>query len=344
MRTTTPPTDARCLDENPAAPVRVGLVGLGTIGQVHRRVLSALPGVELVFTVDPVTPVVATDPAVAAETPEVPHHAVLEEALARHVAALGGPDLVVLATPTDSHLPLARVALEGSAALVLSEKPFTRDREDLADFLARPAATTGRVRVVDHFGFAPEVTWGEQFARTRGWGAPQSVLSSFNDPYGARPPERLASHISPWVDSGSNQLAVLSRFVDDWRVVGLTSDADRKRSSALVEHTGGHATLVSCWSAADSSKQSHLRWSGGQELFLDHTSMTGSALEAGRLVEHLGHDGAVDRKTAHYRGMYTALLRDASEPLLSLGAAVRIATSLADGAGAPSGDVRWTFP
>lgn len=333
--TSTPPPPDRAAPSSGGRPwgdcVRVGLVGLGTIGRVHLRTLTALAGVEVVFTVDPAVPGAGDAGPV--------HRRTLDEAL--RLPGARPPDLVVVATPTDSHLPVVREALASSPALVLSEKPLARDRRALAAFLEDPSVPTHRVRVVDHVGFAPEVEWGVAYAAERGWGPPDAVLSSFTDPYGALPPERRAAYVSPWVDSGSNQLAVLGRFVDGWTVVDQVADDTAMRCSTRVALAGGGwATLVAGWRTGDSSKQTSLRWSGGRELFLDHTSMTGIVLDGGRTVEHLGHDASADRKTAHYRGMYAALLRSPDHPLLSLGTAVRVARALAADP-TPGPQVRW---
>lgn len=313
---------------------RVGLVGLGTIGQVHLRVLSVTPGAGVIFTVDP-----ERDGTPAT----VPHFRTLGEALHDNGQAPRSErvDLIVIATPTDTHLDLALQALRNSTALVLSEKPLSHDPEELERFLALPEEQTDRIRVVDHFGFAPEVHWAAGYVGSRGWGPPRSVLSSFNDPYLRMAPAQQRSYVSAWVDSGSNQLAILSRFVDDWTVELHSSDVAGTRSITEVSFSGGSARLLANWATGASSKQTVLRWDESRELLLDHTAMTGAAFDGGRLQEHFGNDAALDRKTAHYRSLYTALLGDLDHPLLILSRATRIARALAvmpDGQDLP---VRW---
>lgn len=102
------------------APLRVGLAGLGSIGQNHLRLLSAHPDVRLAALADPV-------------------EATLEGAV-RQTGAVGYPDAlemlddaqldaVVIATPTTFHAAIAIAAIErGIPALV--EKPLAATVED----------------------------------------------------------------------------------------------------------------------------------------------------------------------------------------------------------------------
>ena len=107
--------------------VRIGLLGLGRWGRIHRRTLEALDGVELV----------------AASGRDL--DAVLAER----------PDGVVIATPPDAHLAAAERAL-GHGCAVLVEKPLCTSVDQARRFLARSAG--GLVRVghvhLHHAGFA----------------------------------------------------------------------------------------------------------------------------------------------------------------------------------------------
>jgi predicted dehydrogenase len=293
-------------------------------------VLSGADGVELVFLVDP------NDPGPA---PDVPHRVPLHPTLAAALADHGDDaDLLVLATPTDTHLDLAARALVGSRATVLSEKPLTRDAAALARFEADHAALLPRLRVVNHFAFSPEVDWAADVVARAGWGPPYRVLSTFNDPYVRMTPGARRSYVSSWVDSGSNQLSMLTRFADGWRVRRHDEDRDGLRSVTELSFDGGAATLASNWWTGDSSKQTVLRWQSGHELFLDHTAMTGLALSEGRVEQHLGHDGTVDRKTAHYAAMYAALLGGAEQHLLGLPLARTVAELLSSASSRTASD------
>jgi predicted dehydrogenase len=294
----------------------VALVGLGVIGQVHLRTLAEVPELEVGCVVDPRAE--AREPARRAGLPSYDD----VDALLRDVdrGRLPAPELYVVATPTNTHVGLAERLLATTAADVLSEKPLADDPAALEVLAARPDVHD-RLRVVNHFAFSPEVVGGARRAHDRGWGPPTSVLSVFNDPYVLKPEHERATYVSSWTDSGPNQLGLLARFVSGVAVAAHDAVADGTRSVTRVVFDGGTGVLTSSWHTGDSSKQTSLRWSGGRELWLDHTSMTAVAVEDGTPVAHLGHDGTVDRKRAHYRAMYRTYVDDPAHPLLSLGSA-----------------------
>lgn len=93
--------------------LRAGLVGLGSMGVNHARVLSLLPGVEFVAVADPVA-----EPGPRSQgRPVVPDlDALLDLQL----------DYVVVATPTATHLPLG-LSLARAGVHALIEKPLTLD-------------------------------------------------------------------------------------------------------------------------------------------------------------------------------------------------------------------------
>ncbi len=160
-----------------SSPVRVGLCGYGLAGRIfHAPLIRATAGLELVA-------VASSDAGkVRADLPEMtvfPDHATL--------AAAPAIDLVVVATPNDSHSPIARTALAAGKHVVI-EKPFTvdlaeartliglADRQGVllsafhnrrwdSDFLTvRRAIENGMIGTVTHFEshfdrFRPQV-WG----------------------------------------------------------------------------------------------------------------------------------------------------------------------------------------
>jgi UDP-N-acetylglucosamine 3-dehydrogenase len=95
------------------AVLRAGLVGLGSIGRHHARVLRSLEGVELVAVADP-----DGDPAGAVRGMDVMES--VEEVIA------GGVDMCVVAVPTDVHEVVA-VALAEAGVPTLVEKPLAPD-------------------------------------------------------------------------------------------------------------------------------------------------------------------------------------------------------------------------
>jgi predicted dehydrogenase len=117
--------------------LRVAVIGVGHLGRHHARILSALPGVQLVAVVD------------------------INEPRAREIAAqsgarahtdyrdvLGQVDAVTVAVPTESHLQVAREFLErGVPALV--EKPLARTLAEVDELLAA-AAKGGTILAAGH--------------------------------------------------------------------------------------------------------------------------------------------------------------------------------------------------
>ena len=115
------------------ADTRVALVGFGFAGRVfHAPLIAATPGLTLTIVGSSQTE------AVAATYPDV-------ELVADPLAAVRHPDvdLVVIATPNDSHAPLADAALRAGKHVVV-DKPFTLTLAE-ARALADRAADVGRL-------------------------------------------------------------------------------------------------------------------------------------------------------------------------------------------------------
>ncbi|MFF7456268.1 Gfo/Idh/MocA family protein [Kitasatospora sp. NPDC008115] len=303
-------------------PVRVGLVGVGVIAETHLAVLAERPDAELDFTVDPrpAGPVVFRG-----ATPS--HYGSLAEALDAH-----RPDLLVLATPTETHAELTVLALARSKARILVEKPLVHDLASLAGLRDLDGETGVRERVftAHHFAFSPEVDWAaELIAAHPEWGPVTAVTSAFYDPYVLRGPEAFASYVSSWTDSGVNQLSMLTRFVE---LTELTSarqlDGGASAWCTVAFRSRGEdgtARLRSSWLTGSSSKESSLVFGrSGVEMWIDHTAMTGFAARGGELVAAFGNDGRTGRKVAHYRPLYASLLSDRPDPVLGFDAAATI--------------------
>jgi hypothetical protein len=119
-------------------PLRVAVVGLGFGVQVHVPALRACEGLEPVALWHPSPPRLAA----ACEATDLPGASSYEALLADPTV-----DALVLATPPEPRLPLARAALEAGKHLLL-EKPVTLSAEDAAD-LQRLALQRGLTVAVD---------------------------------------------------------------------------------------------------------------------------------------------------------------------------------------------------
>lgn len=99
-------------------PLRVGLIGLGRMGQNHLRVLSLLKGVELVFVMD-------TDAAAAERLGAL--YGV--KGVDRLDAVLGSAEAVVICTPTVTHADYIRLAAS-KVRHIFVEKPLANTLEE----------------------------------------------------------------------------------------------------------------------------------------------------------------------------------------------------------------------
>ena len=117
---------------------RVAIAGLGRAAKViHIPALKKLPEVEIVGGFDPLP-----------QKFDFPIFASLDELLATK------PDIVVVATPPDSHRDISIVAMEAGAH-VFCEKPLANTLEE-ADAIAASSKTTGRKLCVNsEFPFMP---------------------------------------------------------------------------------------------------------------------------------------------------------------------------------------------
>jgi predicted dehydrogenase len=323
--------------------VSVGLVGVGTIAATHLEVLAAMPQVVLDFVADP-------DPTTSIVFREArpPVYRSLADALEEH-----RPGLVVVATPTSTHAALAREALATTSGRVLLEKPLVDGlealaalRTDMADADLDPGR---RLFVAHHFAFSPEVQWAvDQLAAHPEWGPVTGITSCFHDPYMADPQHSFAAYGSSWIDSGVNQLSMLTRFVElagrgplhesdggvsAWCSVPFTTGTGTGRGLAT-----GVALLRTSWQAVASSKRTTLRMEeSGVEIWLDHTAVTAFVTRSAELLDALVNDGRTPRKIAHYRPLYRSLLSATPDPVLGYATACRLVEVLHGGGGGGGG-------
>jgi len=117
-----------------ATPIRTAIIGYGYVGRTfHAPLIRATPGFALTV--------------IGSGQPEAAIHEVLPEArvVSDPIAAATDPDvdLVVIASPNDSHAPLAEAAL-GAGKHVVVDKPFTVTLAE-ARQVAASAARAGRL-------------------------------------------------------------------------------------------------------------------------------------------------------------------------------------------------------
>jgi predicted dehydrogenase len=117
--------------------LRIAVVGVGHLGKHHARILSVMPGVELVAVVD-------TNRARAEEVAAA--HSTRPLMDARELA--GQVDAVTIAVPTELHRDIALPFLAAGIP-VLVEKPMARSLAEADDMIAE-AARSGAALAVGH--------------------------------------------------------------------------------------------------------------------------------------------------------------------------------------------------
>ncbi|MFM9107644.1 MAG: Gfo/Idh/MocA family protein [Chloroflexota bacterium] len=134
--------------QEPAAPIRVGIIGAGLSGAIHLAALRAAPGFEAVS-------ICARRPeraaAVALET-RIPAHTGDFRALCRDP----GVDAVIVAAPPHLHHQMAIAALE-EGKHVLCEKPMARNVAEARDML----------RISERAGTAAMINFQQRFLPIR---------------------------------------------------------------------------------------------------------------------------------------------------------------------------------
>jgi predicted dehydrogenase len=117
--------------------LRIAVIGVGHLGRHHARILSAMPGVDLVAVVD-INAARARDVAAANRT----------QAAGDYREVLESVDAVTLAVPTALHAEIGQTCLDaGLAALI--EKPLARTVDE-ADVLISAAAKARTTLAVGH--------------------------------------------------------------------------------------------------------------------------------------------------------------------------------------------------
>jgi predicted dehydrogenase len=194
-------------------PIRVGVVGVGHLGQHHARVLAGFPGVELVGVVD-ARPDQAR--AVAGRTGSEPFD--------DYRALLDRVDAVSVAVPTRSHREVASAFLERGVA-TLVEKPLAATLDD-AEALAMLARDRGAVLQVGHI---------ERF---------NPALSALEG-MGLRPKFIAAERLSTYTFRSTDVGVVLDLMIHDLDLIlALVPAPVRSVSAVGVSVFGGHEDIA----------------------------------------------------------------------------------------------------
>jgi predicted dehydrogenase len=137
----------------PFMTLRVAVIGVGHLGRHHARILSSLPGVELVAVVD--TNRARADEIAAAHATRAAYDA---RDVARRV------DAVTIAVPTEAHRDIALPFLQAGTA-VLVEKPMARSLAEADAMIAASAKADATLAVGHTERFNPAVAAARPLVR-----------------------------------------------------------------------------------------------------------------------------------------------------------------------------------
>ena len=183
--------------------IRVLVVGLGNMGRSHALAYASNPEFEIVGLVN--RSVVALPPELAGHAITTDYHAAL--------AALK-PDLVCVATYSDSHADYAVAALQAGAH-VFVEKPLATTVED-ARRVAEASRLTGR-KVVIGYILRHHPSWIRLIEEARDLGGPYVFRLNLNQ-QSSGPTwavhKRLMETTSPIVDCGVHYVDVMCQITD----------------------------------------------------------------------------------------------------------------------------------
>jgi len=210
------------MSKTQASVLRVAIVGLGHIGRVYIAALKASERFDIKYLCD-------QDISLNSVAPELPYDIKPENVFSR-----SDIDVVVIATPNQSHFGLAKKALEKGHNLIL-EKPAASSMVEIQAIEQKAVENESHVFYAFHSAQAMDVQWFRNFYRDHKemFGTITAFQCNFYDPYiqNGKLVNQATCLENPWRDSGVNALSVLSQFMD----VSLLKPIDL--FSAGFEHT-----------------------------------------------------------------------------------------------------------
>ena len=191
--------------------MRVAVLGLGRIGRLHARILAEIPAVDEVVLSDvdasAVHAIATQIGGSAAATPE---------------EALGRADAVVIATPPESHAPLAHAALDAGLA-VFCEKPLAADLEGSLALTERVEASGSAFQVGFQRRFDPGYAEARRRVETGELGELRLLRLTARDPFVEGP---VSPGVSILRDSSVHDFD-LARWLTRREVVEVTAIGSR---------------------------------------------------------------------------------------------------------------------
>lgn len=296
-------------------PIRVALVGLGHMAHVHMSAISQTSDLELVAACD-------VDPTRSDQLksyPNVHFCCEIDELLSR-----GHVDVVVIATPPDTHVSMAKKVVESGYACAI-EKPMCVSHSEL-DLLMRLHRKKGTLLYsMLHTSFDPAIEWWMSHAMDYGL----NVLTAFQvdrfDPYvevdGLVNPEHQ-SLMGSWIDSGINALASVARFLDELSLKLETAAMTRIPGIGCSEVQGnatftfhdshrrlGFGVVRTDWSLNRNWKGMRLYYGYDDAVVeIDETKQTIRVIRDREFIDEMCVADPKQRMNRHYGGVYEDLV------------------------------------
>jgi UDP-N-acetylglucosamine 3-dehydrogenase len=197
-------------------PLRLGLVGLGSMGRNHLRVISNHPETSLSAIADPDP---ATLDAAVAQTGA--------KGFADPMAMIAEAELdgVVIAAPTTAHVALALAAIDKGLTLLV-EKPLAATVEDGLTIVAAARKRGVRVQVGHVERYNPAVLEMGRLLRAGWLSTIYAITSRRAGPFPAR-----IRDVGVTVDLGTHDVDMLSWIAGEWPVRVYAETAQRLHAS-----------------------------------------------------------------------------------------------------------------
>ena len=277
--------------------IKVAIIGLGHIGQIHIKALSLNPELELV--------------AVCDKDSKFRNNIKNLEFYESHIEMLGkgGFEVVLVATPNSTHSAIAKDVLLYGYNLML-EKPAANDVKELEQINSLKKLYHKNIYFLFHASFASEVLYFKEFYdQNRSLiGDLISFNCQFYDPYliNNNIKKYAIGLENPWKDSGVNALSVIARFID-LNEISTNDIRYSKFFSQEISHTryfeimnGFIGTIDTAWDQNKNFKSTELYFQNGFRVKLNHSKQSLEIFDLNKKSKMIFKNFKGERLLNHY--------------------------------------------
>jgi predicted dehydrogenase len=288
-------------------PIRVALIGLGTVADYHLQALAHMPeAFQVVAGAD-------LQPRKAEKLPaEASFYADFQQLLREQPL-----DAAVITLPNQLHLSATKTALM-ALPCVMVEKPAVLNRQEWSELEQTYQNHQALLYTSFHARFASDLLWWEEHGASLGLGWPTGFSSAFYDPYvqDGRLDPAAESLSGSWIDSGVNALSVVFALFPELRYQGHTLDIQPEIHNqdiaatyrfTVSDATGnkGAAVIRTNWQLGKNYKATELTFEDASiRIILNHSRQSVILQQDGKekILADLSNSGP--RLVNHYRGVY----------------------------------------